>query len=256
MRITFGIVVFCFAWCIQPSFAQEVEQSAEEVFWTELVYPQEKGEVQLSLSPWINTTTDPSVGQSPFTLEYGISDAWQLEAEWSGPAYNGSDYESALELGTKYSFLNLFNKGLHVAIGNEFEFAMEGEGVGTEPFAVIAIDLPRLANLHLFSQVKMEFELSEEDNAIQDVDALEEEAAGWSVQFGAILPTEEIYFSAEIGWMQEDKGLQSYVTPGLIFEIIDDFQVGLGIPIGLTSDSDTFRISTFFTYEFELFESN
>ena len=102
----------------------------------------------------------------------------------------------------------------------------------------------------------MEFELSEEENVLQEADELEEEAAGWSLHLGAILPTEDIYFSAEIGWMQENKGLQSYVTPGLIYELFDDLQIGLGIPIGLTTDSDTFRISTFFTYEFELFESD
>lgn len=219
----------------------ELEQSAEEVFWAELVYPQERGELQIALSPWINTSSN--IGQTPFVVEYGLSDSWQLEAEWSGPGYNSES--TALELGTKYSFLDLFDAGVHAAIGSEMEFS--DEGMATEPFVVLAKDFPQLANLHLFSQASIELELSEED------DPLEEEALGWSLHIGALLPGERLHFSAELGWIQEDD-LHTYVTPGAIWEILEGFQVGVGIPIGLSDAADTFRISSFLTYEFELFE--
>ena len=244
--IVWACALCCF---ISNAYAQhtELEQSAEEVFWAELVYPQEQGELQIALSPWINTSTN--IGQTPLVVEYGLSDAWQLEAEWSGPSYNRWAESSRLEFGTKYSFIDLFGVGLHAALGSEIEIPTFEDGIATEPFVVLAKDFPRLANLHLFSQAAIELEFSEAD------DPLEEESLGWSWHFGALLPGERLHFSTELGWMQED-GLHTYLTPGTIWEIMEGFQIGVGVPIGLSDAADTFRISSFLTYEFELFERN
>ncbi|MFK7848949.1 MAG: hypothetical protein AB8G77_26920 [Rhodothermales bacterium] len=245
--VFFAFIIFSIPWATHV-LAQENEiELAEEVFWAELVHPQEKGEFQISLSPWISTSAQPNIGQSPFSLEYGISDAWQLEAEWSGPGYGNESFESALEFGTKYSFLNLFDAGFHAAIGSEIAFTVSEEGFETEPFVILAKDFPQLANLHLFSQAGLEFESSSEEEE-------ELESPGWSLHIGAILPVKQFYLSAEMGWMHEEGDMQMYITPGAVFEVIDDFQIGVGIPIGISDYADTFRIATFFTYEFELFE--
>ncbi len=245
MKRALGAILLC---CLVfNSYAQhtELEQSAEEVFWAELVYPQERGELQIAISPWINTSTN--FGQTPFVVEYGLSDTWQLEAEWSGPGYKSES--SLFEFGTKYTFLNLFDRGVHLALGNEIEIPISTSGVATETFFVLAKDFSKFGNFHLFTQGALEFEISEAD------DSLEKEALGWSWHIGALFPGERLHFSAEVSWRHEDD-LHTYLTPGLIWEILGGFQIGVGIPIGLSDSADTFRIASFLTYEFELFEDD
>ncbi len=58
------------------------EQPIQEVFQTELVYPQERGEVQLTFSPRYGKGGGQSLFQAPVSVEYGITKNWQVEVEW------------------------------------------------------------------------------------------------------------------------------------------------------------------------------
>ena len=81
-------------------------QPLEEAFLTELVYPQEQGETQLTFAPFYARSADGKATQSLVKVEYGLTDAWQVELEWNAYTRRSEDDESHggvgdLEIGTK-----------------------------------------------------------------------------------------------------------------------------------------------------------
>lgn len=54
-------------------------QPVQEVFQTGLVYPQERGAVQLSYTSHFSKDKDHSFLQNPLNLEYGITDARKFD---------------------------------------------------------------------------------------------------------------------------------------------------------------------------------
>src|SRR5580765_6843396 len=63
--------------------AETKPQPVQELFQTDLVYPQEAGELQLTLAPAFRRERDASVSEISVSLEYGLTDAWQVEVEWA-----------------------------------------------------------------------------------------------------------------------------------------------------------------------------
>ena len=66
------------------SFAQEEDESGnpqliQDFFITESVYPQEAGEVQITLSPQYSHSETSKLIGSGLGLEYGFTDTFQLE---------------------------------------------------------------------------------------------------------------------------------------------------------------------------------
>ena len=45
-----------------------------------------------------------------------------------------------------------------------------------------------------------------------------------------------------------------YCTPGLIYKLSKEWEVGLGVPVGLTNISDDYRVIGYLMWEFELHE--
>src|SRR5215469_10045714 len=54
----------------------------EELFQSETVYPQEKGEFQLTLMPRFLDHRHGNAFVSPVGFEYGLTDSWQVEGDW------------------------------------------------------------------------------------------------------------------------------------------------------------------------------
>jgi len=54
----------------------------EELFKTDVVYPQQKGELEVELASVFQNHTGVNTWTIPVSLEYGLTDRWQLEAEW------------------------------------------------------------------------------------------------------------------------------------------------------------------------------
>ncbi|MBC7929600.1 MAG: hypothetical protein H7Z38_03435 [Rubrivivax sp.] len=63
-------------------------------------YPQERGEVQLTYSSRFSKGKGRSSLQTPPTLEYGITDRWQVEVEWNALSRRMFDV-TQMNLGTK-----------------------------------------------------------------------------------------------------------------------------------------------------------
>ena len=98
------VILWIGALMVVPARAQQTdaEQPVEEVFQAELVYPQEHGALQLSLAPWFTSITNQQTGQTSFTVEYGLTDAWQVEVEGHGFGYGAARASETLEVGTLF----------------------------------------------------------------------------------------------------------------------------------------------------------
>ncbi len=122
------------AWIPDSRAEEELEeiksynQLLNEVFQAETVYPQEKGEVQLLLRPTFSDRDDRNLFQVPFSIEYGITDVWQLEVAWDTFVNRNPETGATtrgigdLEISTKYSFMNIAGSDFHAAVGLEIGF--------------------------------------------------------------------------------------------------------------------------------------
>lgn len=150
----------------QTEAEEEHEQPLQEVFQTELVYPQEKNEIQLTLRPQFSNGRDENLFALPFTIEYGITNSWQVELEYNtfvdrDPALGKRTRGIGdLEIGTKYSFMNIANSNFHSALGFSVSFPTADidkqltEGaIEYEPFIIFAKDFPSLSHMQLFTQM-------------------------------------------------------------------------------------------------------
>lgn len=231
-----------------PSSGEEEEekQPIQEVFQSELVYPQERRELQITVAPQVRRGAGNDRWISELTLEYGLTDALQVEAEWSvskvlEPAGSSSSVGTGdLEIALKYSWMNVRDTAFHSALGVGFgiptgnEERGFGEGEATlEPFVALALDLPRREDTQIFLHAGFE---------------IEEEGGKGFVNSGVFAKAGIWIITAEINWSEGE----SYFSPGLVAHPRENWEIGVGTPIGLTAESDRFRLILMATYEFQL----
>ncbi|MDH3207496.1 MAG: hypothetical protein OEO79_12925 [Gemmatimonadota bacterium] len=246
---------------------REYVQLVNEYFLTNSVYPQERGEIQLTASPRIDFE-DGHRAAFPFAIEFGLTDRWQIEAEWVSLAVNrtnglpGRSGIGDLELETQYSFMNLGGSSTHVAVGLGLTIpagppeagGSEGEWE-LEPSISVGRDF-RVAGRpsQLFSQVALGFVgAGEERGSAADA---EPEARELFVGLGYVVATGDARWAAELSWAtnQWNGGDESelYFSPGLVLDLPDTWEFGVGAPIGILGEARAFRLSLFLLYEFEL----
>lgn len=136
----------------------------QELFQTETVYPQEKGEIQFTFSSKFNKSAERKLFETPVAVEYGLSDRWQVSLrmvrdESTNNCGGKNRGVGDLQIGTKYSWMNIGRSNFHAAVG--FELGVPtgsvGKGLGEgnleyQPYVVVAKDFPRLSRLQIFSQ--------------------------------------------------------------------------------------------------------
>ena len=249
----------------KAALGQERKQLVQEVFQTELVYPQEKGELQLTT---VARSTWPGRGvriiQLPVLVEYGITDSWQLGIEWN--AFTSMKYRDAadvrgvgdLSIATQYSFMNIRDSTYHAAVGLEAEIPVASVSNGISggiltvtPFMVVAKDLPKLNYTHLFTQVRVDLVRRVRGRA----DDGEVDAHGFSWNAGVVVPVRRFRFTTEFSWSTNrwnhgGHDSETYLTPGTVVELPGAWEVGVGIPMGLTGGSDKFGVVFKVTREF------
>ncbi len=273
MRNILFLLAFCLTFIFVDVKAQQGSvgsyvQPIQEVFQTELVYPQEKNEIQLTTAPTFLKFHSGNGLDIPFKAEYGITDSWQVECEWI--AYQNTHLDnvvskgvSDLQLGTKHSFMNIKNLPIHAAIGVEVDIPLstdnsnnEKEEVELEPYAIFAVDFPELNNSQLFAHVGLG--ISYEGSSSKEMEFSENEANELCLNGGVFIPVKPFVFTSEINWNTNtwDNGNdnQLYYTPGIVWDAPGGWEFGLGIPIGLNPQSDGYRVIAMLTFEFNLFE--
>ena len=223
----------------------------QELFRSEVVYPQEKGELQVTVAPtWVGRS-EASL-RTPVALEYGITGSWQLGMKLAGG-------EEAVEAGVKKAFMNLRGSGTHLAIGLEagLERDAETESVlAYRPYVVPAKDLAR-GRGQIFGQVG----LRRDSRCQETVDAPPAGAGiGWSA--GAIFKSADFAFTHEIDWESVEStraapGRAIYWTPGAVWRRPgeDIWEIAAGVSVGLTRRAGPFCFMVKITHEFERIRS-
>ena len=254
-----GVLLALFAGFGSATMAQgEKDQPLQGVFQTELVYPQEKGAFQFtSASNFSNANKKFS---NDLTIEYGLTHSWQIDLQWESFARKRTDEgmishgSGDLRLGTKYSFMNIRGSHFHGAIGFELGLPAAGakkeisEGkIEYEPYVVVARDFPKLSRLQLFSQLGITFAHSvtqsvPSDNG-QNVKTIE-----WNS--GMFVPYRRARFTSEINWNKNAEENNLYLTPGIVWKLPRDTEFGVGVPLGVNRDADSFKMIVKLVYEF------
>jgi hypothetical protein len=227
------------------AFAQEPPppQPLQELFLTEVVYPQERGEVQVTLASLVDRSAPGAAALTPVSIEYGVTNRWQVEASWNGYRRNASlltRYRTeSVSVGTKYSFMNIAHSHVHAAMGLDADFHpmavddIEDEtGTEIEPFVSLAVDLPR--RVTLFGSVGKGLGSSEVAALFRHGEAPTQPATisvGGLIAFRHVtLTTEYTDRSDALPWRVDGAPL---LTPGVVLHPGGDWEVGLGTPIGM-----------------------
>ena len=236
----------------QVPSGQETErpQPVQELFFTETVYPQDRGEVQLTFGSMVDRSREDKAAIMPFTVEYGITNRWQVEAQWAGYArFHQSPFDdlrsARLSFGTKYSFMNIGHSRVHAAVGLDVEFpdagafdAGEGEsGTQFEPALSMAIDVTH--HVTLFGSAGLSLQASEANNLL-DGDRPDDPGTvsmGGLVAFRvATLALEYTNRSDTLPWRLDGSPM---ITPSLIIHPGHKWELGFGVPIGVREGSRT-----------------
>src|SRR4030095_13351931 len=203
--------------------------------------------------------------QTPIVLEYGLSDSWQLHFEWDGYTHRrnheGRSTQGVgdLSIGSQYSFMNIANSNFHTALGFEMGFPVGSVNKGLsnglmhfEPFIVMAYDLPQLNHSQILTQLILDFvhRLKENKESVENEPAAHE----LTMNSGFFIPFYPFVYTTEFTWQTNEwnnggNDSEMYITPGLVVNLPGRWEAGVGAPIGLTEDSDNFRVIGMATFE-------
>jgi hypothetical protein len=243
-------------------------QPLNEVFQTETIYPQEQGEVQLQISPTFSEGSNRKLFKVPLSIEYGITDFWQVGVEWDSHVHRNPDAgittrgSGNLEISTKYSFMNIADSNYHVAVGFEIGFAAGNinkeltEGFNEyEPFVILAKDFPELNNSQVFTRLSVGFADRKKRHEDPDEDETEANELSWDVGF--FIPVGPLRLTTEFNWRTNEwhnsgDENQIFLTPGVVWDLPGTWEWGIGAPIGLNDKSDSYRLVTQLIYEFDI----
>lgn len=247
-------------------------QPLQEVFQSDLVFPQDEGEVQFTFSPRFRNGKVQNFIQVPLEIEYGVTDNFQLEV--GGDLFldrNPKEEKSThgvgdFEVGFMYSFMNINDQLLHFSFGADLGIPVGdvdnelGEGfIEYEPFIILAKDIPEWNYTQIFLQMslgivdRVKFEEADENGEMENE---EPEADEFSLNAGFYVPIEQWRYTMEFNWKNNEwnnggKENEMFLTPGLVYSLPDTWEFGIAAPIGLNQKSEDFRIIGQFIFEFD-----
>lgn len=243
------------------------EQLVNEFFLLGAVYPQERGEIQLTTYPRIEFD-EGYRSVLPLAFEVGLTDRWQVEAEWIPLAVRhpkGLARRSGVgdvELETQYSLMNVGGSDTHLAFGVGMTLPVGSEEAGgsggeteVEPSLLVARDFRSGARVgQLFGQISLGL-----PGVGEEMDALASstpETRELVLGLGYVAGVGRARWIAELSWASDEwdggENSELLIAPGLVWDLPDSWELGVGLPIGFGGDAAPFAISLFLLYEFEL----
>ena len=212
------------------------ETGINELFQSDVVYTQEKGELQLTIRPEYRYSGSTEHWSLPLAAEYGLNDNLQIEIEWvsytrdSEQAGTTSSGQGDLSAGLQYSWFNVNDEQLHLSLGIEVTFDVGDDALALneddrvlEPFFIIAFSPEILTDVEAFLEIGKEISSGENETFFN---------------VGAYGATGALLLSLEYNWEQEER----YLTPGISWRWQGDWETGIGLPIGLNSGADDYRL--------------
>ena len=156
--------------------------------------------------------------------------------------------------------MNMRGSNFHSAVGFEVSFPTGNVEKGLseglieyEPYFSIAKDLPRLHNMQVFSQVGVGFL----QRTRRRVGADEEQSAAHNLNLGIgmFMPFSRLVLTSEFNlntnrWNNGGREREMYFTPGMVWRLARNLEIGVGAPVGLTGDADKSGSILRLVYEF------
>ena len=242
-----------------------VPQPIQEMFQSNLVYPQEEDEIQFTLFPSFMGSGNTQKARTLFEVEYGVTDAFQVIFEWDGLLYQNPKTGHSIygpgniEVGAQYSWMGLGDGNTHFSFGNLIElpvgpvkYGLTDGFIEEQPFVVLAKDFPTLNQSQDFDEKGYNWA-----DQIRSAPAGSDPALDsilWNL--GGFYPIGPWRATLEINGSNNEwdggKRNEIYVTPGIINKLSREWEMGLAFPIGATRVSDDYRIVGYLMWEFEL----
>jgi hypothetical protein len=225
--------------------AAQDAQPLQDLFFTEVVYPQDKGETQITVGTLMDRSQPGTAVLVPFSFEYGLTGRWQIQAGWDSYGRLQTGVAPRLRtarfsLGTKYSLMNMLGSHVHAAFGVDVEvprpssFA-DGEGedaLDIEPFVALAADVGR--HVTLFGSATASWE--PHDVAALVTDAIRPSDPG-TLSVGGLVAFRRVTLAAEytnrsdtLPWRLDGAAL---LTPSLVVRPAHHWEIAGGTTMGL-----------------------
>jgi len=218
--------------------AEERQQPIQDLFQSRLVYPQEQHELQATFSPRFHKGQEENLWILPVSIEYGVTDAFQLGAGWEAYKHSDPDDEPSeqgigdVEVEAMYSWMSIADSPVHAALAMEVVIPTgdEDKGLGEgstvyEPIAILAADLDVLHGGQIFLNVGAEIDRNGSEKF---------------VNVGAFMAVNNWVPSLE--WNRSEEQEDRYLTPGLTWTSGRAWNIGLGVPVGLKDEADDYRV--------------
>jgi hypothetical protein len=249
-----------------PGSTNLEKRPLEELFKTDVVYPEEKGELELEAASVYQNHAGGDTWTLPLSLEYGLTDRWQVEAEWDSLVQRFPAHQPAvrgvgdLELGTQYSFMNIGGSTFHVSplfsmeipVGDVNRDLSEGF-LEYEPAVIVAKDFPQLHHTQFFTELGAG--LVQRINTPRDAGDAEPAAneLNWGSGCFVLFPHQAATLEFNVSnntWNHHGTENEMYLTPGYLWRVRRNVELGLGLPFGLNKSSDRFDVIAHVVVEF------
>ena len=237
---------FLFFLNIKPAGAQKnapMQELLQEFFAGETVYAQQKKEIQITSCSAFWKSNSVQTVNIPLQFEYGITNRLQFETGitynfYSIPGPFRHNGMGGTEIGLLYNVLNNQNSlaislafdCLLLAQQNVKEF--EESEVEWEPSLIIAKQFGKM-QLH----ASFAADITKSDRL-------------FNYNLASVFPFADWRGTLELNW--QNNGKEMYITPGLIWKGLDDFEFGIGAPKNITRSRNEWGAILMITHEFSL----
>lgn len=232
---------------MKPATAQKTEELKEllQVFFSgETVYPQAKNEVQLTTLPAFWKTKNTRTTTATSEIEYGVSKRFTVEVELPYSFIHQAGNQSVhgagnMEIGLLYNIVNS-NKSFALSAAMDIELPAKKEQKGIaepelewEPYLVAAKQFGRM---QVHAAVAAEITKNE---------------TAFNYKLSTVFPFGDWRATLELnGKFNNEKII--YLTPGLVWKGLNDFEFGLGFSRTITGNAGERGFIFMITHEFSL----
>ena len=223
----------------------KVEEILEELFLGEVVFPQERGELQFTPGFFWSHKREDDLA-IPVLLEYGITDRLQIMCELPVELADEAAGLGNVELGGYCNFFSDANAGRAYGAGVGLALPTATTDVGEEavifePFFIAYQEVGRVS-VNVFTKLEIEAPISgEEDTQIGG-----EIGLALFGQLGRFVPL------LELGVEIEEDETAVRIAPAIVWQPrrLENAEFGVSLPVGVTEQTPDLGVFVLMTWEF------
>jgi hypothetical protein len=227
----------------KPASAQKnvvMKNLLQEFFVGETVATQDKNEVQITLMPaYWNKKEGTTLKSIPLMVEYGFTDRFQVQVElpyvFKDPkAEQAANRLGNAQLGFLYNILK-GNKPFALSAGLQADVPTvrrRKEADDPQTWGALLIAAKQIGRVQVHVSAESEFTTTE---------------SAFQYNVAAVYPMGNWRATLEVNAIRGDEKI-TYLTPGVIWEGLDDFEFGVGV----SKSSAEWGVTLMSTYEFSL----